>query len=150
MTVRGAPTSSRRAPISLLALVALSALAACDSAVPVDGHCGAYTSTPGIARITSVETPPSDQFNCSRDPVRVLFDFIPTEPGSTKGATGAQLTVAGGANPPRAWVTASGLAVGTEHPAVRADQPVGPCSPVVYTLTDVDLNAGASACFSAM
>jgi hypothetical protein len=112
------------------------------------GRCGAYTETPGTARITAVEAAPADQYNCKNDPVRVLFDFTPADARlASLAAMGVRFTIAGGANPPRAWVTASGLNTGSDHPAVRSDQPRGPCPPVHWKLSDVDEMAGLSACF---
>lgn len=128
------------------ALLLAAAAVSCATPQPI-GRCGEYTSTPGTARITAVEAAPADEYNCPRDPVRVLFTFTPAagaDPGLA--ATGVALTISAGANPPRAWVVAQGLTVGSEHPAVRADQQGGPCSPVVWRLTDVDTDAGLRAC----
>jgi hypothetical protein len=78
----------------------------------------------------------------------VLFDFVPQDPSKASlAATGIHLTIGDGKHPPRAWVTASGLTPGSSHHAVRSDQQSGPCSPVVWKLTDVDEAAGLAACF---
>lgn len=128
------------------AALGASSLLGCED--PWIGRCGTYTDTTGTARIVSVETAPAGEYNCRNDPVRVLFDFTPADPArAAMAASGVQWTIGGGANPPRAWVLASGLTVGSDHPAVRRDQPVGPCSPVVWHLVDVDEAAGVAACW---
>lgn len=131
-----------------LAGVAVALVAACGGDGHPPGRCGAYFDTAGTARIASVEAAPAGEYNCTNDPVKVLLDFAPLDPARPDlAASGYPLTVGAGANPPSAWVTASGLVVGSEHPAMRSDQPVGPCSPVVIELTDVDSSAGLAACF---
>ena len=127
-------------------LVAMAAVA-CVTETRI-GACGAYTDTPGTASIVSIEAAPADEYNCSNDPVRVLFDFTPTDPqAASLAASGVKLTIGAGMNPPRAWVTSSGLTVGSVHPAVRSDQPVGPCSPIGWKLTAADYGAGLAACY---
>ncbi|BDG01048.1 hypothetical protein [Anaeromyxobacter oryzae] len=135
--------------VPAFAATALATQLACGVVTEGIGRCGAYTDTPGTARITVVEAAPADQSNCTNDPVRVLFDFTPADADlvASRAARDVQLTIGSGQNPPRAWVTASGLTIGSEHPAIRSDQPVGPCKPVVLKLTDVDGAAGLSACY---
>lgn len=139
---------THRAVRSAAALVAL-ALAACTTEREGVGRCGVYSDTSGTARITSLGPAPEGEYQCDADPVEVLFDFQPDDPAKAGlAATGRSLTVGSGAHPPRAWVEASGLTVGSGHPAVRSDQPTGACSPVVFELTDLDYEAGANACFA--
>lgn len=115
---------------------------------PLIGTCGAYTQTPGTARVTAIESAPAGGHSCAKDPVRVLFDFTPTETSKASlAASGVPLTIGSGENPPRAWVTASGITVGSDLPATRSDQSAGPCSPLVFTLTSVDYLAGVAACY---
>jgi len=111
------------------------------------GKCGAYTDTVGTARITAISSAPADQGGCRNDPVRVLFDFTPADPTKTSlAASGIGLTIGSGQYPPRAWVTASGINVGTDLPVIRHDQPVGPCSPTGWTFTSIDHAAALAAC----
>ncbi len=112
------------------------------------GRCGAYADTPGTARITVIEVAPADQNNCLNDPVRVLFDFTPTDPAQAPlAASGVALTIGSGQNPPRSWVAASGLTVGGDLPATRSDQAVGPCTPVVWKFPTLDEAAGLASCY---
>lgn len=112
------------------------------------GRCGAYTDTVGTARITSISSAPAGQYNCPNDPVRVLFDFTPADPAQASlAASSVALTVGAGANPPRAWVTASGIAVGSDLPVTRHDQPVGPCAPTAWSFTGIDQTAALAACY---
>jgi hypothetical protein len=130
-------------------LLAACAAAAVSCATPERiGRCGEYTSTAGTARITAVERAPADQYNCPRDPVRVLFAFTPAAGADPSlAATGVALTIGAGENPPRAWVEAQGLTVGSKHPAVRLDEHGGACTPLVWKVTDVDTDAGLRACY---
>jgi hypothetical protein len=122
------------------------ALVACGG-TGAPGKCGTYTETLGTARIVSIETAPPDGNNCTSDPVQVLFNFTPTDPlQASRAASGIALTIGTGENPPRAWVVASGLTIGSDHAAVRYDQPVGPCDPVAFKLTSLDELAGLAAC----
>lgn len=118
-------------------------LAGCDDDPVLGGPC-AYQDTPGTARIVSVEPAPDDGRDYCPDAVRVTFDFIPD---SGSGAvSGRELHIGSGTHPPRAWVDSSGLAVGSEHPAVRSDITMGTCSPRIIKLTDVDYQAAWDAC----
>lgn len=129
-------------PRILLALVVVAAvpLWACGG-----GGCR-YADTPGTASILSVETPPTGENACPRDPVQVTFRFTPTDASLPVTASFA-LTIGDGKHPPRAWVTASGLGVGTVHPAVRSRITEGTCTPLIIVLTDVDHAAANAACF---
>jgi hypothetical protein len=128
----------------LAATTAAFAMAGCGYAI---GKCGAYTDTEGTARITSISTAPADQNNCRNDPVRVLSDFTPADPArASLSASGVMLLIGSGLNPSRAWVTASGIAVGTDLPVTRTDQPVGPCPPTNWIFTSIDQTAAIAAC----
>lgn len=135
-----------RAAGALLAL----ALGACGGSddEPIGGPC-TYAETPGTAQIVAVGAAPDDEHRCDDDPVQVLFDFVPDDPADLVHVAQLRaLTVEAGAHPPRAWVEASGLTVGSVHPAVRSDALTGSCTPVVFELTDVDYAAGTAACFT--
>lgn len=139
--------NDRKLTLRVMVLLAgLVSQVSCSYTTEGIGRCGTYTPTPGTARITAVETAPADQLNCKNDPVRVLWDFTPGDPGAGNAATNIQLTV-GGANPPRTWVEAEGLAIGSVHPAIREDGPNSPCGPLFFTVTDVDTKAGTQACY---
>lgn len=129
----------------LAATTAAFTLAGCGNAM---GRCGAYSDTVGTARITSISSAPADQNNCRNDPVEVFFDFTPADPTKASlAASGVTLTIGSGENPPRAWVTASGISVGADLPVTRHDQPVGPCPPTAWTFTSLDQAAARAACF---
>lgn len=135
----------RRIPGLAAGAAAALALAGCGDAM---GRCGAYADTPGAARITAISSAPAGQASCRNDPVQVLFDFTPADPhAAALAASGVPLRVGEGLHPPRAWVTASGLDLGAELPAIRHDQPVGPCQPTVWTFPSVDQAAALAACF---
>jgi hypothetical protein len=137
-----------RRPLHLVLLVAATSLALAGCGPLPPGKCGAYTDTPGTAKITSISTPPAGQHNCTKDPVRVLFDFTPADPAKASLATtDVQLTIGSGQNPPLAWVTASGIDVGVELPVTRSDQPSGPCPPIAWTFTSLDEGAALAACY---
>jgi hypothetical protein len=143
--VSQAPWWRGLAAVGAVGAAALAGLTGCGSQAP--GMCGAYTETAGTARITSVVAAPADESNCPTDPVRVLFDFQPIDPARVAlSASGVALTIGSGLNPPRAWITASGLAVGSAIPAVRSDQPFGPCTPTVFEFARLDMAAALAAC----
>ncbi len=129
----------------LVAVFVVFALAGCGGK---PGACGVYTDTAGTAHITSISGAPSGQNNCPKDPVQVLFDFTPADPTKAYlAASGVALTIGEGMNPPRAWVSASGITVGAVLPAKRADGPPGPCPPTVISVTGLDWGAAIAACF---
>jgi hypothetical protein len=140
-------STSRQPPPNLADLVVVVALALVGCGADAMGRCGAYTDTLGTARITSIWSAPADQSNCRNDPVRVLFDFTPADPSMMSlAASGVALTIGSGENPPRAWVSASGMSVGADLPVTRHDQPVGPCSPTGWTFTSIDQAGALAAC----
>lgn len=112
------------------------------------GKCGTYTDTVGTALITSISAAPAGQNNCRNDPVQVLYDFTPADPRKAAlNASGVMLLIGSGENPPRTWVTASGITVGADLPVTRHDQPDGPCPPTAWTFTSLDQAAALAACF---
>jgi hypothetical protein len=120
---------------------ALGALLAAASGCAEGPECSTrWSDTAGTARIVSVESAPWDWDQCPvADPVVVRFDFTPTDPArSALAVTGWML---GGKPPARSWVSASGLTVGSEHPATQSGAP-----PIGVYLDDVDYAAGDAAC----
>jgi hypothetical protein len=130
----------------LASLAAAISLAACGA--DATGKCGAYTDSAGTLTVTAVAAAPATEYNCAKDPVAVTFSFAPSDPAQAAlTASDARLTIGSGQNPPSAWVTSSGLTVGSTHPAVRSDQATGACTPVVYRVSDLDIAAGLAACY---
>ena len=106
-----------------------------------------YQKTAGTARITAIQAH-SGGGSCPNDGVEVLFDFTPGAASKTDLATtGTRLLVGEGLEPARSWVEASGLTVGSVHPATRSDETYGSCSPEAIILDDIDYRVGANACF---
>lgn len=114
----------------VLTIIAATMFAACigPSAppAPVGGPC-TYKDIPGTATIVSVEAAPSNEYNCA-NAVQVTFDFTPTDPAAVNSYrlptwkdTGNHFTVGGGMNPPKNWVQAQGLTVGSKHACVRSE-----------------------------
>jgi len=119
------------------------------SAPPIGGGCK-YVEVPGIARITSVETAPSGEYHC-KDAVKVTFDFIPNDPAAASSFRFPKwpgtFTVGAGMNPPRAWVLERGLTVGSEHACIRSEITAGPCTPVGFRLTDINMEGWDKYCW---
>jgi len=112
----------------------------------IGGPCD-YEDTAGVATIVSVEPAGTNGLNCGDDAVEIVFDFTPDDPAAADLAeTGLFVAVSEGVNPDRAWAEDEGLTVGSEHPALRVDITSGTCTPLMFTLTDVDYSAGAMAC----
>ena len=144
----------------LVGLIGLLAAPACnlttgvtDDQTPVGGAC-TYAEIAGAATIVSVTQADPSLYNCQNDPVEVVFDFVPNDPTATGSYrfpawadTGQHLTVSGGANPARQWTLDAGLTPGTQHPCVRSEITAGTCTPVIFTLSDVDYTKGAEACW---
>lgn len=129
--------------------IASAGLAACNT--PGIGACGEYVDTPGTATIVAVGAAPANENNCTNDPVKITFDFVPDDPAlSARAATGRAVTIGDGANPPASAVASCALTVGSSHPAVRKDELSGPCSPVIVTLSDLTgaaCQAALDSCF---
>ncbi len=120
---------------------------------PIAGGTCEYTSVSGVATIVSVEAAGSDETNCSNDPVKVTFSFVPDDATATQSYTityisddSIELQVSS-ANPPSEWVQAEGLTVGSEHPCVRKEITSGTCTPLIFELTDVDYEQGIEMCY---
>ena len=125
----------------------LLALGPCDATPDVGGGCD-YDHTPGVATIISVETAGADDFNCPNDPVVVVFDFVPDDPADAALAkTGERLWIGDGKNPPRPWVEAEGLTVGSTHTCIRDDITAGTCTPLLFDFPNLDLQAASDACY---
>jgi len=95
-----------------------------------------YTDVPGTAKIVSVETAPATEYNCSNDPVRVTFDFTPTNTAlALPSDSGQPFQIGGGTNPPRSCLDDNDIAVGNSLPCVRQESTMSLCTPVMYALT---------------
>ncbi len=127
------------------AVVVLAAVGLLSTGCP--GFGCLYERTAGMARIAVVQSS-TRAGSCPNDPVEVLFDFTPNEASNTNlVATGERLTVTSGSDPARSWVEASGLPVGSVHPATRSDETNGACAPLGFSLDDVDYKVAADACY---
>ena len=134
--------------MTALKLALMANLWTCGDIPPWGGPCE-YADTPGTATIVSVEDADPDDLNCSNDPVVVVFDFEPDDPASPDlAATGVQLTISEGVNPPREWVDSEGLTVGSQHPCTRRDIITGTCTPLLFEFPEVDYEAGIELCYA--
>jgi hypothetical protein len=128
----------KKGSVLTMVMVGLSgALGGCGG--NIGGDC-TYVQTPGTATIVSVES--SDGW-CA-DAVVVTFDFV-ADDGAADVQTGT-ITIAAGDDPPLSWVEDEGLTEGSTHDMVREDIDKGTCSPLLYTLTNVDYDAALDAC----
>ncbi len=110
-----------------------------------------YHEIPGVAEIISV-TEVSTPTYCDTA-VDVRFDFIPydislldEDPYSAWPVDSVRFMIGSGANPPRRWIEAVGLTVGTEHQCTRLWIYSGTCSPVIYQFDDIDKNSVFDSC----
>lgn len=142
-------TMVRLACVTCLVMMAVLGCARTAKSVPavVGGPC-AYKDIPGWARVVSIRAAPAKANNCPNHPVVVRFDFIPDDPKLTsKQAQDLTLTVAGGMNPARAYITAKGIAKGKTYRCVRREIMQGTCTPVLYTFPKIDLSDFGQSCY---
>ncbi|MFH1138784.1 MAG: hypothetical protein V1816_22125 [Pseudomonadota bacterium] len=118
----------------------------------VGGPCR-YVEIRGKARLREINTPPADAYNC-RNAVELVFDFKPDDPAAAgkyrfpgQPDQGMRLTVFGGANPPREWVEAHKLTVGTYLEARRQEITAGTCTPVIFSFPALNLEDGDIPCW---
>ena len=134
---------------TILGLTLIANLWTCGDFQPWGGPCE-YANTPGVATVMSVEAADPEDLNCSNDPVVVIFDFEPDDPASAGlAATGVQLRISQGVNPPREWVQSEGLIVGSQHDCIRRDITTGACAPLLFEFPAVDYDAGIKLCYAA-
>ncbi len=113
-----------------------------------------YQKVIGFARITFVGTAGSQEYNCPNQAQKVLFSFYPDNEGAVKNYLfpgwadeGNSLSVAGGANPPAAWVASQGLEPGVQIPCIRAEIVSGTCTPVVFSFPGLDMESAIEECW---
>lgn len=116
---------------------------------PITGPCS-YTETSGQATIVSLNNSNPSEYNCSNDPVEVVFHFTPSDPLRANDMTdnSRHLLVGDGMNPQRNYIISKGFAVGTIHECKRNIIKSGGCSPVVFAFPNVDLSDYGSSCYS--
>ena len=109
----------------------------------VGGPC-TYAEIRGTAKIISVKAAPSDGYNCGKNAVQVIFDFVPSDPSAVSSYrlpnwkdTGQHFTVGGGMNPPKAWVDEQGLVEGSQQECIRAEETKGTCTPVIFSFPKI-------------
>ena len=141
--------------LTVVILVVSALLGGCGSSDddPIGQDCR-YVEVPGVAVIVAVDDAPETAYNCTNDPVEVLFDFTPDDPDAPQfyqypevPDTDRQLTVGAGMNPAREWVEAKGLTVGSEHACRRQELVEGACTPVLFELVDQGYGDWADSCW---
>ncbi len=115
----------------------------------VGGPC-TYTEFTGTATITSIEDAPADDYNCTNNPKLVSYTFTPdTAEASSDYAftniadTDQLLKILGGKNPAQTWLENNGVQIGNTYACVRAEIQSGTCTPVIFTIKDLDLKNSA-------
>ena len=112
----------------------------------IDGGPCTYQNIPGTATVVSVSDADPNDYNCTNDPVEVLFDFVPQDP-SRDAFLDRHFMVANGANPPRDWAMQQGLTEGSQHPCILKEIVTGTCSPYIFDFTDINEEDGAQHCW---
>ena len=111
------------------------------------GGC-VYRDCPGTATVTAIRSAPAGAYNCPREPVEVVFTFVPKNPRhASLRAEGQLLTVGAGMNPPRAFVEHLGIAVGKSYRCLRREIVSGTCTPTVYEFQALPLADFAPWCW---
>ncbi|MDI6795816.1 MAG: hypothetical protein QMD09_02675 [Desulfatibacillaceae bacterium] len=113
-----------------------------------------YQEIIGHALITSVGPAEPQEYNCPNQAQKVLFSFYPDNEGAAAkylfpgwADEGNSLSVAGGANPPAAWVLRQGIEPGVKIPAIRAEIVSGTCTPVVFSFPGLDMESALEECW---
>ena len=111
----------------------------------VGGPC-TYTEFTGTATITAIEDAPADDFNCANNPKLVRYTFTPNAAEASSdyaftnvADTDQSLKILGGKNPAQKWLENNGVQIGKTYACVRAEIQSGTCTPVVFTIKDLDL-----------
>ena len=106
-----------------------------------------YLEIPGTAKITAIK-PAGAGYNCPRNPVEVLFDFMPVDPKlSCRNAQDRHFQIGAGMNPSMDFVEKRGLKVGQTLRCIRKEIVRGTCSPLGFDFPDVDLSDYGKFCF---
>lgn len=115
----------------------------------VGGPC-TYTEFIGTATITAIEDAPANDYNCANNPKLVRYTFTPeTAEASSDYAftnvadTDQSLKILGGKNPAQTWLENNGVQIGNTYACVRAEIQSGTCTPVIFTINDLDLKNSA-------
>ena len=95
---------------------------------------------------TAIEDAPADDYNCANNPKLVRYTFTPeaAEASSDYAFTNItdkdqSLKILGGKNPAQTWLENNGVQIGNTYACVRAEIQSGTCTPVVFTIKDLDL-----------
>lgn len=111
----------------------------------VGGPC-TYTEFTGTATITAIEDAPADDYNCANNPKLVLYTFTAEASSNYTFAnvadTDQSLKILGGKNPAQTWLENNGVQVGNTYACVRSEIQSGTCTPVIFTIKDLDLTSG--------
>ena len=112
----------------------------------VGGLC-TYTEFTGTATITAIEDAPADDYNCANNPKLVSFTFTPEASSdyafNNVADTDQSLKILGGKNPAQTWLENNRVEIGNTYACVRAEIQSGTCTPVIFTIKDLDFKNSA-------
>lgn len=120
----------------VLVLSTLAAFAGCGGPCEYDRH-------PGTCTIVSIEDTSELEGICTADATasaHVVFDYVGSEAGVAP-LSGQTLQVGAGTmyHPPRSFLDAYGLTVGSSHPCVLEEITRGTCSPRIIEFEQFDI-----------
>jgi hypothetical protein len=135
--------------ISLIACTNSESEKSTDTNKMVGGPC-TYTEFRGTATITTIEDAPADDYNCANNPKLVSYSFTPNEAEASSdykftnvADSDQSLKILGGKNPAQTWLESNGVQIGNTYTCVRAEIQSGTCTPVIFTIKDLDLTNSA-------
>lgn len=133
-------THLRRAALSHGLLLALLGLVWHGPLTGCSGPCE-YRDVPGTCTITVIQDATELSDTCTvdaTDTAVVLYTYVPSAGGDSD--TGLRLRVGPGSgfDPPRAFLDAEDITVGSSHACVRREITQGTCSPRLYKFTAFD------------
>lgn len=110
-----------------------------------------YVKYVGKAVINSINVAPLNENNCTVNPRKVLFVFLPNDTNNRANylyknwPDTASLTFNGGINPSQLILDSLDITIGKEFRCYRKEIIQGTCTPVYFEFTELNLN-DASGC----
>ena len=111
----------------------------------VGGGCE-YIKYEGIAKIKSIYTVPSDEYNCPNEPKKIKFEFTPNNISdrdqykyTNYNDSANYMRINAGMNPSQLWIDNNKIEIGKEYKCFRTEIKKGTCTPVVFEFPDLDL-----------
>jgi len=131
--------------IKTVTILLTLSIVSCKKNNSIEQNC-TYKKYDGRAKIIAIATAPSDENNCTLNPQKVTFVFIPNDTTVRNNyifkswSDTSALKINAGTNPSQSFLDSLDITIGKEYNCNRQEITNGSCNPVWFEFTTFNLN----------